>query len=186
MPFGDRGGILLRPPQDSLRCLYGIDGGTFRHSTPEHPGCSATFCDVSHLADSSGKIPPTYPSSESQWQSCGFMGAPATAWSPADLKLLLQMHSERGASYKPPGWHSGYNEIIVSSEALNAALPASIEAFFVVTGHPTFQINDPYSHIVDMAAVHKAFLAKYHLTADIVPLLRFDPVDWESPFSPLS
>lgn len=85
-----------------------------------------------------------------------------------------------------PGWHSGYNEIIVSSEALNAALPASIEAFFVVTGHPTFQINDPYSHIVDMAAVHKAFLAKYHLTADIVPLLRFDPVDWESPFSPLS
>eukprot|EP00966_Prymnesium_polylepis_P216288 5006980-Prymnesium_polylepis.1 len=137
------------------------------------------------MYDASGEIPTTWPSSESQWQQCGFMGAPGTAWSPHDLKLLLEMHQQRGASYKAPGWHSGYNEVILSSEKVNSALPNAVEAFFVTEGHTTFQLNDPYSHQVDMMRVHEAFLARYGRTADEVPLLNFRPYEWDAPFAAL-
>ena len=30
--------------------------------------------------------------------------------------------------YSPPGFHSGYNEVILNSKAVNARMPAAIEA----------------------------------------------------------
>ena len=178
LPFDDRGGVLLRPTAVSLECMYGIDGGTFRWQSVDHPGCSDDFCDAASMS-----LAPTGDSSESRWLACGFMGSTATAWHPADLKLLLQMHMERGASYKWPGWHAGYNEVILSSEKVNAALPGSIEAFFVMEGQAVFSLNDPFAHTVDMRVAHREFLRLTGLSADRVPLLDFRPSNWEEPFS---
>ena len=135
------------------------------------------------MQDSSGKFPATYQSSESLWQACGFQGSPARAWAPQDLKLLLQLHAERGATYKPPDYHSGYNEVILSSKKVNRALPFAIEAFFVVDGQSSFRMSDPGSHVVDMRQAHRDFLNHYQLTSDQVPLLNFRPSNWDEPFT---
>jgi len=168
-----------------LECAFGIDGGTYRLQDPAHPGCSDSFCNPATLVDADGRAFDDRTSGESRWLACGFMGAPATAWSPSDLKLLLQMHSQRGATYRRPGWHAGYNEVVLSAEKVKQALPRSILAFFVMGAHrPVFKLNDPYSHMVDMVEAHRNFLAAYApLTSEQVPLLTFDPSDWDAPFA---
>ena len=113
------------------------------------------------------------------------MGAPAVAWAPTELKKMLQMHREKGNTYQAPGWHSGYNEVILSSAKYNDLLPRSVLAFFVVEAHETFSLGDPYNHAVNMRYVHADFLDKFGLSASEVPLLRFEPANWEAPFSPL-
>ena len=45
LPFGRRGGLILRPSHARLDCFYGIDGGTYRLNRAELPGCSSSFCD---------------------------------------------------------------------------------------------------------------------------------------------
>ena len=250
LPFGDRGGVLLNPSSGfELECIYGIDGGTLRHTDPTHPGCSAQFCETRRMFDANGEVfvfshshpfPPichtshfpsipiyitkkfffeayeTRWSQESRWSECGFMGAPAVAWSPSDLKKMLQMHLEKGNTYTAPGWHSGYNEVILSSAKYNDLLPRSVLAFFAVEGYETFSLGDPYNHAVNMRYVHADFLAEFGLSASEVfvfsptapvssirrtplfpyltlyslgtkkvPLLRFEPANWEAPFSPL-
>ena len=186
LPFRDRGGVLLNPSSGfELECIYGIDGGTLRHTDPTHPGCSAQFCETRRMFDANGEAYETRWSQESRWSECGFMSAPAVAWAPSDLKKMLQMHREKGNTYKAPGWHSGYNEVILSSGKYNDLLPRSVLAFFVVEGHETFSLGDPYNHAVDMRHVHADFLAKFGLSASEVPLLRFEPANWEAPFSPL-
>ena len=79
-------------------CLYGIDGGTYRLDSASHPGCSYSLCDPNDFLDQNGR------------PFCGFNGAPATAWSPDDLKALLEAHATSGAAWHEPGFHSGYNE----------------------------------------------------------------------------
>lgn len=140
---------------------------------------------------------------------CGFVGEPATAWRPRDLKLLLQMHYEYGARYAPPGFHSGYNEVscltgleslprplshriftqwlcfrmskqvVLSSATFNAQLPGIVEAFFVPAG--AFYNGDPSG--VNTMHAHREFLARYHLSESDVPLLKLTPSKWDSPFS---
>lgn len=112
---------------------------------------------------------------------CGFVGAPATAWHPRDLKLLLQMHQKYGARYAPPGFHSGYNEVVISSASFNAALPGIVDAFFVPAG--SFYNGDASG--VNAMRVHRDFLSRYHLTEAQVPLLKFTPGNWDAPFSHL-
>ena len=47
------------------------------------------------------------------YQLCGFSGSPSTAWSPNDLKQMLELHREQGPKDESPhrkqaGFHSGY------------------------------------------------------------------------------
>ena len=163
LPFGTRGGILLHPSHVRLDCLYGIDGGTYRLDNPSHPGCSDTFCQ-------SG--PP-----------CGFSGSPATAWAPADMGALLQAHQQHGAQWHGPGFHSGYNEVIVNSAHLNRNLPDAIDAFFMIKGKSPVTADLGYGIVIDVVKAHREFLAHYHLDAKHVPLLVFDPWNWNAPFA---
>ena len=39
----------------------------------------------------------------------------------------MAMHEEKGPTYTAPGFHSGYNEIILDSAKFNAVLPTSVE-----------------------------------------------------------
>jgi len=174
LPFGDRSGILLNPSSVQMDCLYGIDGGTYRLNSAERPGCSSTFCRSSGDGrDQNGQYA----------NACGFNGAPATAYAPKDMKKLLQLHKEHGARWHAPGWHSGYNEVVINSAHYNAHLPDAVEAFFYVKGHSPVTSDLGYGIVIDVRKVHRDYLAAYHLSADQVPLLQFDPSNWNEPFT---
>ena len=172
LPFGNRGGILLNPSVAQVDCLYPIDGGTYRLNSADRPGCSSSFCRPGSRDRNGG------------WSNaCGFNGAPATAYAPKDMQTLLELHREHGPHYKAPGWHSGYNEVIINSRHYNAHLPDSVEGFFYPRGANPVTGDLGYGITVDVRKVHRDFLAKYSLTAEQVPLLEFDPADWAMPFS---
>ena len=90
LPFGDRSGLVLRPSEGALQCMYGIDAASAFHlPDPETPGCSKDFCDPNQ---------PCYHGSladgcQEGSSMCGFTGAPPQAWRPDDLKLLLKLHA---------------------------------------------------------------------------------------------
>ena len=93
----------------------------------------------------------------------------------------MEEHFRSGGRWTPPAFHSGYNEIIVNSKHHNANLPQSVEAFFVPKGaEPRGRAQFGY----DVEKAHQSFLSEYGLTPADVPLLEFDPEDWERPFSP--
>ena len=92
------------------------------------------------------------------------------------------MHAKYGEQYKRPTFHSGYNEVVVNSAHFNAHLPDSIEGFFYPKGHSTATTDLGYGIVVDVRKVHRQFLEAFELSADEVPLLEFDPADWDAPF----
>lgn len=171
LPFGGRGGILIHPSFAAVDCLYGIDGGTYRLDDPRHPGCSDEFCNPNNIFDQNGNV----------W--CGFNGAPAMAWSPRDIKKLLELHAQYGPAWHGPGFHSGYNEAILNSKLHNAALPQSVMAFFVPKGHSTVTSDLGYGIMIDVVEAHRAFLREYGLSADDVPMVELDTANWDEPFT---
>ena len=82
--------------------------------------------------------------------------------------------------YGGPGFHSGYNEVIVNSRSVNAALPRSILAFFVPIGAP--QGSSTWGTLWTTGA-HRVFLMEHGLTVEQVPLVQFDASNWDAPFS---
>jgi len=99
------------------------------------------------------------------------------------MKALLQTHAASGAGWHAPGFHSGYNEVILNSPAHNAHLPHSILGFFVPKGAGPITADLGYGIVIDVVQVHRAFLAKHGLTETEVPMLELDPYNWDAPFS---
>lgn len=104
-----------------------------------------------------------------------------TAWRPRDLELLLRMHRAYGRPYRPPGFHSGYNEVILSSARFNARLPSIIDAFFVLDGANA----NADATGMDVVRAHRNFLSRYRIREGQVPLLKLNASRWEAPFSVL-
>lgn len=169
LPFGDRGGIILRNSRVQIDCLYGIDAATYHLDDDERPGCNRQMCDPS----------PAGIAAYRHGSLCGFDGAPALAWPTSSLKHLLELHAEHGAVYHGhPEFHAGYNEVIVNSRSVNSALPDSIEAIFFIKDHEFGKHRVP-----DQAReAHRAFIQAYP-GARGTPLLSFDYKNWEAPFS---
>ena len=68
----------------------------------------------------------------------------------------------------------GHNEIVVNGHAWEEALPGIIDAIFFEA--PGTEEN--------ARRIHRAFLAQYPaITEADVPLVRFDAMNWERPFS---
>lgn len=103
------------------------------------------------------------------------------------MKLLLEMYEADGARYTRPGFHSGYNEVIIGSRTLNAALPHAIMGFFVLEGQSAITRLPDNGRSVDVVQAHRDFLAAYpQLAPEEVPLLSFSPSDWHAPFKPFA
>ena len=136
-----------------------------------YAGCSDSFCDPNNILDQNGQV----------W--CGFNGAPAQSWSPRDLKKLLKTHASSGAQWHAPGFHSGYNEVIINSAKHNAALPRAVEGFFVPKGQDPVTSDLGYGIMIDVVEAHGKFLRQYGLSEEDVPVLEFDPSNWHAPFS---
>ena len=176
LPFGNRGGLVLDGAHVTLECLFGIDGASYMSDDARRPGCTRTFCDRAQM-----QVPNV--------GLCGFAGYPPQAWGPADLKLVLETHRGHGAPYTAPAFHSGYNELVLNARKLNEQLPHAVSAFFLLRGRGgeyEGEVTDDLDRgvVIDVVRAHRAFLAEYHLTADEVPLLVLDPMNWERPFTP--
>lgn len=136
----------------------GLNGG------PNGDGCPAAWCHPHMEPEANGY--------------CGFWGAPPNhAWRPEDMETLLKLHEEHGVQYTRPGYHSGYNEVIVDGISWNAHLPNTIEAFFELEGDDAGVEKLNYAR-----DAHRRFLTEFGLSVEEVPLLKFDPARWHAPF----
>ena len=170
MIFARGGGVVVSPNVwdgnlTGLQCLYGDDGATYQ--VPG--GCWKPFCDPSHPERSQSK----------DGSLCGFGGNDKVrnAWRPEDLSTMLALYGVHSQPYRAPSWFSGYNELVWSSKEWNAHLPSTIEAFFLIAN----QEEQYYSTIGVVARAHEDF-ARHYRTRD-VPLLAFDPTNFNCPFS---
>ena len=136
----------------------GVRGADPRYTVTA--GCSDGRCDPDHLRDQNGKL-------------CGFNDPPVTAWRTEHLAELLELHATDGAPYRSPGFHSGYNEVIINTEVWNQNLPHTVEAFF--------SFGDGDDGITHRA--HAEFLKQFGLSKTDVPLVRFHPSNWDEPFA---
>ena len=165
------GGVVVSP-SIPIACAYGDDGTTYR---ARENGCYDQWCqrkDPYAGSETGGRKP------------CGFgsQGQINAAWRPSDLNVMLGLYNEHSQPYRTPSFYSGYNELVYGCRAWNERLDRTIEAFFIVqTNTPIDLTNNP------TARRHRDFLQHTPglslSSADQVPLLIFNPRDWESPFS---
>ena len=99
------------------------------------------------------------------------------SWNPEDFAVFLRRTNAFETQTQAPTRTIDYNEIIVDSEHWTLELPATIEAFFRSDDHGRGRKDDDVAQ-----KQHQKFLQKYGLSRAEVPLLEFDPSDWESPF----
>ena len=160
LPFSD-GGLVIRPSETSISCAYAVDAASMsEHSKEGLSGCPNLWC-----------APPF------EGKGCGFRRhRPKSAWHGEDLKHMLALHMEFGDAWHPPGFHSGYNEVIIQANVWKSHLPSVVEA--------VFRVKDcECQHVRDVAAAHANFLQRWGLSAAQVPLLELDPFNWDEPFT---
>ena len=205
LAWADRAGYVIRNEEISLQCLYGKDAAvrmatrtsanwpqapapaeaadrapplsrswqTYNLESPT-PGCNAEYCQ---------------PENAGAWavfggSPCGFSDYHPPAYRPSDMKIFLERYAEHGEAWKPPDFHSGYNEVIISSSNMNKHLPRAIEAFFVLNeSHADGDRTGKFG--INVRQTRKDFIAKFQLEPTEVPLLLMDPYNWDEPFSVL-
>lgn len=163
--ISNAGGVIVNP-SIQIKCAYGDDGSTWRAPG----GCYDHWCDPNNPWQKGGDANGGKP--------CGFGPRDKInhAWHSYDVASMLALYNDHAQPYRSPQFYSGYNELIYDSNEWNHNLPHTIEAFFVVRG-AWFNSNGP------TVQHHRAFLRRYKLTEDDVPLIGLDPTNWESPFS---
>jgi len=100
------------------------------------------------------------------------------SWRPEDFGVFLYRTNvfEKEVQSKW-GRRIDYNEIVVDGAHWTQNLPHNIEAFFSSGDHGKARKND-----IVAREQHQRFLEEYGLGADEVPLLTFDPMNWDHPF----
>jgi hypothetical protein len=96
----------------------------------------------------------------------GATGPSACAWKPDELSKMLTKQAH----------FNSYNELLFDTTAYAAALPGSLEAFFIMAESQQDQKNMTSEQ-------HAHFLSTYGRTAQQTPLLVFDPTNLAKPFS---
>ena len=184
-------GIVLSPSYNELFCSFGYDAATLeRECFPPGPsdkclpGCVPPFrwfkseedremrwCTDAELVDGSD-------------HPC--------AWRPADTALMLQRREHWRARGKKPRYkvfddNKFYNEMVFDAAAYTRHMPRSIEAVYYIEGDCSVNMGsdrNPQPMCKKYAiAAHANLIRHFNLTKEELPLVRFDPFDWTSPFS---
>ena len=150
------GGFILRPGATPLTC------GS-RDSCDDR-----SWCETPVVAE--------YLTRCVDWSQCEtpYGGDMGCQWKPTDTGKWIEIQTAWQRS------QVGYerNEIIVSSAAWNAALPGLVDAVFITRG-PLAGGDGSMAR-----RVHSGFLQAYPSLSEVdVPLVVFDPANWEVPFS---
>ena len=100
------------------------------------------------------------------------------SWRPKDFGVFLY-RTNRFETEVQSRWgrRIDYNEIVVDGGHWTSNLPHTIDAFFRSDDHGRGRRNDNVAR-----DQHVRFLNEYGLTEAEVPLLDFDPTNWDEPF----
>lgn len=166
------GGVVVRAALASSLCVFGADGATLNNNCNPPgphgnclPGCGAPpiWCELDK--------PLLMNNCRCGLYNCNGRPRP---WRPEHLSFVLEQHLLHGPTYKQPGFHSGYNEVVLDSKVWEDRLPQSIHAFFFLEGG---------ADEAKVRKAHRAFRAAYPGTSEQrVPLLKLRPAQWEAPF----
>ena len=97
-------------------------------------------------------------------------GRESCSWPPEYFGPYIERTNRWQKEVQARGGRIEYNEIVVDGRYWNRHLPDTIEAFYGDIGSR----GD---------SAHKQFLEEYGMSSAQVPLLKFDPSNWETPFS---
>jgi len=168
--ISSQGGVVVSPTVP-FRCAFGDDADTWRAEY----GCYDSWCDrryPSNRGRDGGGMKP-------EWRvPCGLgpRGSVHTNWGPADLDMMISLYLDKSQPYKSPSFYSGYNELVYSSSKWNDHLPNTIEAFFVIPS------AGDWNAIFATQKRHRSFLYTYSVHSSQVPLIAFDPSNFDAPF----
>ena len=195
------GGIIMSPTRNQLLCSYAYDVDSLERVCDPRgisefciPGCTHSTHQGN---DHRGNVVWCNDPDADEWPC---------AWKPDDLPKMLQARERiRQLGEKPAHKrfddHKFYVEAIFSSQAFIDALPASIEAVFYMHVDRTKWAFEPAGlqwpevepDCIDATSgpkcrdyavrAHRAMLAHFQLSDAELPLLRFDPYNWDSPFT---
>ena len=159
------GGIVIRPTETDISCAYAVDS-------------SSIFLKPSHANHFLSGCPDIWCTPPFERKKCGFQRhRPSSGFRRNNLQDMLKLHHQYGDEWRLPGFHSGYNEVIIQNDTFTNHLPAVVEAFFYVKDCDCQFVND-------VSGAHSNFLKRFGLNATDVPLLQFDPYDYHNPFKP--
>lgn len=154
---GDAASGYVIDPTTSVFCSWASDAGTMsRMCSPGAPADCAPGC---FGLDNK----PAWCTGPSDYTMC--------AYPPTRLSWML--HRQQLA--KP----ASYNEVVVDTASYTARLPDSIEAVFWVKG---CKQSGPYCERYAREA-HRKLVDHFGLAEGALPLLTFDPMKWDGPFS---
>ena len=170
------GGLVLAAEKLTPLCVFGADGATMNYNCRQ-PGEKHSKGCVSGCGDPPEWCSINAPILPLNNCPCGFMncGGRPRPWKPEHVGYVLERHQEIGMKYRKPGYHSGYNEVVVDAAPWRGQLPGVVRAFFFVDGGPEkLERKARQAHI--------AFLRRYRLEPSDVPMLRLRPTEWAAPF----
>ena len=204
----DLGGIIISPWKARLLCSYPFDVGTVSRkkcSDPnpgmQHciPGCTPNDWRANGGSEWGSRgiwCPPvdhtaSWESQAERFEAIQFSGQPC-AWKPEHLAMMMKLrdgYSEHNKYNSRKTWddHKYYSELILDASPFTHSLPHSIEAFFFQPGRKDcFDAFDGHKCEAYARAAHRAFLDRFSLSWNDVPLLKLDIFNWQQPFSAMA
>lgn len=162
-------GFVLNPSFNSVLCAYPFDGGTAGR-TCDPVGVSRFCIPGCYQFDREGGGP-GWCDEDSGTQSCAFKPD----------HMVDMFEAQRGVDS-----HGGipvYNEVIVDMFEMQQWLPRAVEAVWVFRKGSCY---DGGSMLCDGYArrVRSNFMQKYGLEDKELPMLTFDPYNFDAPFAP--
>ena len=173
----DAGGIIISPGLARLFCSYHGDGNNFGRfcKRPTEwlkmpveyeadgrcvPGCTSRFgwCD-------------------DLYQPCPLCEQVHCAWRASGLAKMIEAHESKLSRWREQGHscakggHLGrsscHNEVVLDAVQWTSQMPSTIEAFF-------YQRTSSAASVAQARREHAAFLQRYHLGDERVPLVVYD------------
>ena len=171
-------GIILAPEANRLLCSYPFDVGSLGRVC--HPRGISEGCVP-------GCTPTGQQAAPTDWCEGFFKDPWPCAWPADKTAMMMEIRdgfAQRGLKPEHKFWddHKFYSELIFDADYYRAHLPKSVTAFFFVPSVCAGDIFDGPKCKDYAIGAHRNFLASFGLRAATVPLLRFDPSNWEAPF----
>lgn len=175
------GGVILNPNVNELFCSYAFDADTLERQC--HPrGASSTCTPGCSHPDMHAREGESV-----QWCTDVNRDEWPCAWRPEDTGRMLQRRENiRASGQQPP--HKRFNdgkfyiEAMFDAAAFTRQLPHAIEAVFFLKEDCTDSLSGPKCEDYSRTA-HATLLEHFGLTNEQLPLLQFDPWNWEAPFT---
>ena len=160
-------GFILNPYYNSIWCSFPADGGTMNRI------CSPTGASAACLP---GCYRFTYNNGGPYWCSPDNPAGNGECAYGADNQVSMLEHQR---SFR----QAMHNEVVVNIDEYLRSQPQSIEAVFYMSIKTCKEKGSAMLCEGYARRTHTAMMEKFGLTAEQLPLVVFDPANWQAPFS---